>query len=444
MSNPFRKVRPGEKIQIPAEAYNTFIDAALDYKRHKREEGGGPFQPPMGAILVKVKNESGSDRQRFDVLAIEEPIITPTDNLTEFQAEPTFRGVTPQVDEAEAPHRSRFAILWEPVPQDQIASRACIAGVTIARVNVVDESHEYADVAHGTCGYLESKPVGGAQILWKEAGTGIRWAVVRLGPVATDICRFRLNEQLFRCGRAVAEKIIFTGDTGWCDPSSTITVVDSLGIVPFSIPAGSMGWARWMPDSQQWEIISWGSGCCTSPSESDSISDSISDSVSDSISDSISEPPSISDSISDSISEPPSISDSTSDSISDSEPPSSSSSPSSESESSSISSESQSQSESSESRPPSESWSGSDKSSASGSLSASASGSPSSGSGTTPSLCAPCLCVWYWDPNTQTWNRAVPCWDQQIGQPCWGCLCDPPPYPGQSPGQTAKTPCYEL
>ena len=32
-----------------------------------------------------------------------------------------------------------------------------------------------------TCGYLWSGASGAAQILWKESGTGVKWAVVRLG-----------------------------------------------------------------------------------------------------------------------------------------------------------------------------------------------------------------------------------------------------------------------
>jgi len=66
--------------------------------------------------------------------------------------------------------------------------------------------------------------------------------------VPEDICRFQLTTGLPRCGRADAVKILFSEETGWCDGRESLMVVDSLGIVPGELPAGMLGWAKWMPD----------------------------------------------------------------------------------------------------------------------------------------------------------------------------------------------------
>jgi hypothetical protein len=86
-----------------------------------------------------------------------------------------FKGISPTV----ADHLGRFAVLLEPVKQGDIGP-ACVAGVCIVHVDVQDEDHEYADIADGRY-RLATSDSGTARILWKEGGTGTKWAVVRLG-----------------------------------------------------------------------------------------------------------------------------------------------------------------------------------------------------------------------------------------------------------------------
>lgn len=55
-----------------------------------------------------------------------------------------------------------------------------LAGVTVARVNVIRESDSIAESESGNASSLRSVPHGSALILWKEAGTGVKRAVVPL------------------------------------------------------------------------------------------------------------------------------------------------------------------------------------------------------------------------------------------------------------------------
>ena len=66
--------------------------------------------------IVLVKNSSGADRDRFDILGIDGPIIAPTDNPDEFKNRVTIDGITP----AMADHTGQFVILAEPIASGAI------------------------------------------------------------------------------------------------------------------------------------------------------------------------------------------------------------------------------------------------------------------------------------------------------------------------------------
>lgn len=141
-----------------------------------------------------------------------------------------------------------------------------------------------------------------------------------------NVRRFKLKTAMAPCGSADCYAL---GGAGVVELGTDydFSVYDTLGILPSAMPAGTTGWARWMADTEKWELVSYGTPCGSESSISDSL------------------PPSESDMPPSDSSAPPSES---------SAPPSESSAP--PSESSAPPSES--------SAPPSESWSGSDKSSA--------------------------------------------------------------------------------
>ncbi len=170
-----RKVQSGQKLEIHATTFNSFVDAARDFKERQRDRRSQPepYFPDSGIILVA--NNSGADRNRFDVLGVTQPIIAPEANLIEFKRRPTFRGVRP-----EAQHKCRFVVLLEPVKANKIA-RAVIAGVTIVRLKVDDPLDTCCDIQPKKCDYLKSSIDGSAQILWKQKNSGVCWAIVRLG-----------------------------------------------------------------------------------------------------------------------------------------------------------------------------------------------------------------------------------------------------------------------
>lgn len=180
MPSGLDKVRRGDSLVIPAMAYNAFVDAALDHRARQRsqERNATKAQPQNG--IVQIKNESGADRSRFDVLGINGPIIKRVENEGGFLSAIALRGVMPTTA-----HAGRFAVLLDALKANSIG-RAYIAGACLARVRMIDEAHTAADVDDSQGGQLASGTSGTAALLWVEpinerANPPVAWALIRFG-----------------------------------------------------------------------------------------------------------------------------------------------------------------------------------------------------------------------------------------------------------------------
>jgi len=173
-----RKVQIGQKLSIPAAAFNSFVDAALDYRRrtaHIGQKAEPSFRP---ASMVLVRNDSGSNQNRLAVLGIDSPIIDPATNENEFKNRVAFSCVMP----AASTHEGRFVVLAEPIAAGK-TGRAYAAGVCPVFIVVPEHAVAYkrAEIYDSFTNGLVVRPHGSASILWRQAGWGGKWAIVRLG-----------------------------------------------------------------------------------------------------------------------------------------------------------------------------------------------------------------------------------------------------------------------
>lgn len=170
--DPFRKVAAGDPLTIPAAAYNAFIDLVRGDQPAPSPAGNGAAGLPSG--IIRIKNNSGADRARWEVLGLDVPLVLPADNAAEFARQVALAGVLPT-----AAHAGKWALLLEPVAAGAIG-RAVASGVTVGKVNVTagEEARTLADAEAGLAS-LQAVTAGGAEVLWKEAGTGLLWAVLR-------------------------------------------------------------------------------------------------------------------------------------------------------------------------------------------------------------------------------------------------------------------------
>lgn len=139
--DPLKKVQSGDKLEIPAETFNTMIDAARDFRSRQRSISQERPQSFRQASIVLVRNNSGSDRNLGEILGIDSPIIGPSDNLNEFKKRVILSCSTP----SPSYHIAKFVVLLEPIANGKIG-RAVIAGVAPAYIYVYEDCHEWADV----------------------------------------------------------------------------------------------------------------------------------------------------------------------------------------------------------------------------------------------------------------------------------------------------------
>jgi hypothetical protein len=122
-----------------------------------------------------IYNNTGSDQSICAVVGIDEPYVTPDDNLSGFKSRFILKGVVPDEDD----HAQKFAILREPIPAGEVG-RGVIVGTTPVLMQVEDEGDTSGTVIDGDTSKLISGNGGFANILWKQSGTGDKWAIVRL------------------------------------------------------------------------------------------------------------------------------------------------------------------------------------------------------------------------------------------------------------------------
>ncbi|HEV56346.1 MAG TPA: hypothetical protein ENN87_02470 [Phycisphaerales bacterium] len=175
------KVQPGDPLVIPATTFNAFVEAAADHRAHQHEQRQSPAQRSPHSCIIRVRNDGTSVIPRFGVLGINGPVFNPASQPEAFKNEPVISGVIPSTTGAQ--HRGRFVIAQEPLQSGQIG-RAVLSGLTPVQLNVPDESYPWrlADIQNGSSAVLTVMRSGGAAvILWRQAGTGMVWAMVHLG-----------------------------------------------------------------------------------------------------------------------------------------------------------------------------------------------------------------------------------------------------------------------
>lgn len=168
------KVSPGQPVRISARETNTSIEVNEAWRRGQL--GGARLTTSVGdsdSNRLLVKNNTGGNRERGDIVGLGEPLFLPSANLNEFLSQVVVSGETPS-----AAYIGRLAMLIEPIAQGKIGE-AAIGGVWNTIIYVDHEEHEWATYVGND--QFRSEWYGDAQILWKEDGTGERRARLALG-----------------------------------------------------------------------------------------------------------------------------------------------------------------------------------------------------------------------------------------------------------------------
>jgi len=247
MAGRFPKVQRGVALsEVTGAGYHNAIRDALEWvdaQRNRLGQGGAQKLRPPG--IVWIQNYSGGDRDRFEVLGIYGPVILPSDDLGSFQQRYPLYGVAP----AAGTHEGRFAVTLEAIPSGAFGF-AMLSGVVPCKVNISNSdepsyniSDLRADIVDGVTANLKVSAGGSAEVLWIESGTGVNWAIVRLGVrdgqmifEATDDYAYRTTGDCYWIFSA--HRVIWTASGLTQDESEVLPIAvcdQNLGVVGESL-----------------------------------------------------------------------------------------------------------------------------------------------------------------------------------------------------------------
>jgi len=165
-SNSEGKASPGQSFSAPkTEIWNSMIDAGNAHRNARLSNGTPEPTRPRQTDIIKLKNNSGADRSRGEILRINGKAITDLsdEHLWLIGSAPTDDGY--------------FGILKEPIRNGGIG-QVQVSGCCMAMIDVADADHTRAKSVASQY-VLESSDDGPIEIIYKPSGTGELECVVR-------------------------------------------------------------------------------------------------------------------------------------------------------------------------------------------------------------------------------------------------------------------------
>lgn len=175
----------GERLRgFPGKRMQQIVDAIQDVDgipSASLDEGIGPVT--QRALVLSVANQHSAEIERFHILGFKDLVDPPNDAAADggeqdAQAEFLVNGELPDTSS----HGTNILIAQEPIGTlvDNGAGNCMIIGVSRVKVDIKNESDTTAGLITGDATKLESGKAG-ATILYKPAGTGVKWCLVLLG-----------------------------------------------------------------------------------------------------------------------------------------------------------------------------------------------------------------------------------------------------------------------
>lgn len=154
----------GSRALVTTGAGGTIIDSVRDAFQRC-----APGQYP-------IENNSGANREQYEILGIDGPLFDPTVDLELFQQFIAFKGIVPTAPT----HYSRWAICAEPILDGEIGLALIGGPVSAVQISVSSVDHYNAGITDGDPTQLTSGNVAVARMLFKPPSTGLQWMYVTL------------------------------------------------------------------------------------------------------------------------------------------------------------------------------------------------------------------------------------------------------------------------
>lgn len=170
----YEKARPGGPIKPSAGAYNALIDLlnGPDAINSLRASLGN--QP----AFTRIKNNTGAILGRFNVIKLGTYNLSDTSETGRF-IENLALGASKPVT-ADYKRSVRIGITESSI-SDGGLDRVIVSGITLCKVNITSDKHQYARPTNNDVTQLTSDWWGQAKIIAQETGTGTKWCLVQVG-----------------------------------------------------------------------------------------------------------------------------------------------------------------------------------------------------------------------------------------------------------------------
>lgn len=215
-------IQPGDPYPLSAALHNDVVDLV----NATRQPGNTRRPDAYPHRRREILNISGQTLNMYAVVGLGDPAIQPETTDDNFKFQIVF-------DSAEPADNAPFGILQNPCSPDGIAE-VILFGVTWALIDVTDAAHEYANAIDGDYHKLRSREAPGpAFILWKEEGTGTKWALIIIdaGAAAGGITSITGQTGVAQTGPAIT---LTTGTTG-----TDFNIAGAANTFTFHLPSAS-------------------------------------------------------------------------------------------------------------------------------------------------------------------------------------------------------------
>lgn len=249
---PLERQTKGENFKFSAATWNAFCDAAEKVNAPDLA-GGDRSQAGRSTSILWIKNASGADRDRFEVLMLDGPAITPAMNDAEFKNRIYFEAIDWDGSESSTP-----VVLLQPLA-DGKTGRGVVLGAAIAKIEINSASDKYAKYSSSHPEYLESTSVAGAIKLLYNPGEGADLAVILIG-AGGGVAPVRFNCLLVDdvdggIGPWDVDNVtMISGESPLADPEDTSEVVQVYNPIGLLGDADAPAKVSWCDDAERYEF----------------------------------------------------------------------------------------------------------------------------------------------------------------------------------------------
>jgi len=176
MAGNYPEFKTGTKIKAFDSSFLNALVGMANAQPTAAPGGADTMARPADTILVL--NSTGADLELGMSAMILNPMVDAATNEPQFTTNLVMEATWPVSDEGEG----SFGVAMQPI-KDGTIGRMCVSGLCPAQLTVPVDLED-ATRCELSGPILRAGETGSAQIMWKEGGTGLQWAIVRFGSVS--------------------------------------------------------------------------------------------------------------------------------------------------------------------------------------------------------------------------------------------------------------------